>query len=128
MENRFDHLTATLPEPDARTFTAADNQALTSVGLGTLLGGLFRQYWIPALPVSFLEGASGLSRRIRLLGEDLVLFRTTRGEIGTGRSLLFASARAVVFWSNRGGWHSLSLPRLEVCSARGMYRHAQCAS
>ena len=82
MENRFNHETVTLAEQDARTFTAADNQALTSVRPGTLMGDLFRQYWIPALPVSLLEGASGVSRRIRLLDEDLVLFRTTRGEIG----------------------------------------------
>jgi phthalate 4,5-dioxygenase oxygenase subunit len=82
MENKFDHATAKVTEQDARTFTAADNQALTSVGPGTLMGDLFRRYWIPALPASLLAGASGLSRRIRILGEDLVLFRTTRGEIG----------------------------------------------
>jgi phthalate 4,5-dioxygenase len=62
-------------------FSREENEALTSVGSGTLLGGLFRQYWIPALPVALL-GQGAAARRIRLLGEDLVLFRTATGQVG----------------------------------------------
>jgi len=63
-------------------FTEEENRALTSVKPGTLMGELFRQYWIPALPASLLgEGPS--IKRIRLLGEDLVLFCTRRGQIGS---------------------------------------------
>jgi phthalate 4,5-dioxygenase len=62
-------------------FTSEENEDLTSVGSGTLLGGLFRQYWIPVLPVGLL-GQEAAAKRIRLLGEDLVLFRTATGQVG----------------------------------------------
>jgi phenylpropionate dioxygenase-like ring-hydroxylating dioxygenase large terminal subunit len=62
-------------------FSEEENQALTSVGPGTLMGDLFREYWIPTMPVTLLgEGPS--VKRIRLLGEDLILFRTTGGQLG----------------------------------------------
>jgi len=59
-----------------------DNELLTRVGPGTLMGELFRQYWIPVLPVSHLEEPGGRPKRIKLLGEDLVAFRTLGGEVG----------------------------------------------
>jgi phthalate 4,5-dioxygenase oxygenase subunit len=63
-------------------FTKEDNDLLTRVGPGTPMGTLFRQYWIPVLPVSHLEEPGGKPRRIRLLGEDLVAFRTWEGTVG----------------------------------------------
>jgi phthalate 4,5-dioxygenase oxygenase subunit len=63
-------------------FTKEENEWLTRVGPGTLMGDLFRQYWIPVLPVSFLKDPGGKPLRIRLLCEDLVLFRTGEGKIG----------------------------------------------
>ena len=63
-------------------FPIEENEWLTRTGPGTLMGCLFRQYWIPVLPVPFLTEPGGETRRIRLLGEDLVLFRTRKGEIG----------------------------------------------
>jgi phenylpropionate dioxygenase-like ring-hydroxylating dioxygenase large terminal subunit len=63
-------------------FTKEENEWLTRVGPGTLMGELFRQYWIPVLPVSFLKEPGGKPLRIRLLCEDLVLFRTGKGEVG----------------------------------------------
>ena len=66
----------------ASGFTAEDNELLTRVGPGTLMGELFRQYWIPVLPVSHLEEPGGRPLRVKLLGEDLVAFRTVGGEVG----------------------------------------------
>jgi phenylpropionate dioxygenase-like ring-hydroxylating dioxygenase large terminal subunit len=63
-------------------FSREENEALTRVGRGTLMGELFRQYWIPVLATDLLRAAGGPPRRIRLLGEDLVLFRTRGGEPG----------------------------------------------
>jgi phenylpropionate dioxygenase-like ring-hydroxylating dioxygenase large terminal subunit len=63
-------------------FSQEENEWLTRVGPGSLMGELFRQYWIPILPASFLTEPNGVPRRVRLLGEDLVLFRTRRGELG----------------------------------------------
>jgi len=51
-----------------------DNETLTRVGPGTAMGNLMRQYWLPALLSS--ELARDVPLRVRLLGEDLVAFRT----------------------------------------------------
>ena len=60
----------------------ADNQALCSVGPGTLMGDLIRQYWIPALLASELPAPDSAPVRLRLLGENLVAFRDTSGAVG----------------------------------------------
>jgi phthalate 4,5-dioxygenase oxygenase subunit len=64
------------------TFTKEENEQLTRVGPGTLMGDLFRQYWIPVLPVSFVQESGAKPLRVRLLCEDLVLFRTRQGALG----------------------------------------------
>ena len=46
------------------------------------MGALMRQYWIPALPSSEFAEPDGQAKRMRLLGENLVMFRDTRGDIG----------------------------------------------
>jgi nitrite reductase/ring-hydroxylating ferredoxin subunit len=50
---------------------------LTRVGRGTPMGELLRRYWHP---VGLASDASATPRQIRVLGEDLILFRTGRGE------------------------------------------------
>jgi phthalate 4,5-dioxygenase len=59
-----------------------DNEALTRVGPGTLLGDLLRQYWIPALMSSEVPQPDSPPVRLRLLGEDLIGFRATSGAVG----------------------------------------------
>jgi len=59
-----------------------DNEALTRVGPGTLMGDLLRQYWAPALLSSELPTPDCAPVRVRLLGEDLIAFRTTSGKVG----------------------------------------------
>ncbi len=59
-----------------------DNEILCRVGPGTPTGDLFRQYWIPALLSTELPEPDGPPERVRLLGEDLVAFRDTRGHVG----------------------------------------------
>lgn len=61
--------------------TAADNEALTRVGPGTVMGDYIRQFWLPALLASEVEKPDGAPVRIRLLGEDLVAFRATDSRI-----------------------------------------------
>ena len=60
--------------------SAAENEILTRVGPSTPCGELMRRYWHP------ITGSSHLRRKkvvpIRLLGEDLVLYRDLRGQIG----------------------------------------------
>lgn len=61
--------------------TREENELLTRVGVGTPMGDLMRQYWIPVLLSSELQ-AGHRTKRVRLLGEDLVAFRTPGGKVG----------------------------------------------
>ena len=60
----------------------SDNEILTRVGPGTLMGNLLRRYWTPALIAAELPEPDCPPLRVRLLGEDLIAFRTTSGEVG----------------------------------------------
>jgi phenylpropionate dioxygenase-like ring-hydroxylating dioxygenase large terminal subunit len=62
--------------------SAEDNEILTRVGPGTLMGNMLRRYWIPACLTSEVAEPDGLPTRVRLLGEDLVAFRDTDGHVG----------------------------------------------
>ncbi len=62
--------------------TTEENEALTKVGPGTPMGELLRQFWTPFLPSRDLLEKDGLLKRVRLMGEDLVAFRDTNGEVG----------------------------------------------
>jgi hypothetical protein len=65
-----------------------DNELLCRVGRGTPMGELMRQYWIPALPSSEFAEPDGAPKRMRLLGENLVMFRDTKGRMGAMAELL----------------------------------------
>ncbi|MBV8736087.1 MAG: Rieske 2Fe-2S domain-containing protein [Alphaproteobacteria bacterium] len=59
-----------------------ENELLTRVGQNTAMGKTMRLYWIPALLARELQEPDGTPVRVRLLGEDLVAFRDTKGRIG----------------------------------------------
>ena len=61
--------------------SANDNELLTNCAGGTPTGQLLRAYWQPAALAEELEGSRPLVP-VRLLGEDLVLFRDERGRLG----------------------------------------------
>jgi len=65
----------------AYTFTQEENDTLTRVGPGTLMGGLLREYWTPVLRSERLE-PDGAPVRVRLYGKNYVAFRTTDGRVG----------------------------------------------
>ncbi len=56
------------------------NRILTRVGAGTPMGELLRRYWMPIAAVS--ELAAHPVKPVRLMGEDLVLFRDGTGACG----------------------------------------------
>jgi phenylpropionate dioxygenase-like ring-hydroxylating dioxygenase large terminal subunit len=62
--------------------TAEDSEILTHVGPGTLMGNLLRRYWAPALLSTEIPAPDDPPVRVRLLGEDLVAFRDTNGQVG----------------------------------------------
>ncbi len=59
--------------------SAEENRLLTSVGPGTPLGETMRRYWVP---VGLSEDTTDHPQLVRILGEDLVLFRAKNGKTG----------------------------------------------
>jgi phenylpropionate dioxygenase-like ring-hydroxylating dioxygenase large terminal subunit len=59
-----------------------ENELLTRVGPGTPMGNLLRCFWQPFALSTELPHADSDPIRVRLLGEDLVAFRDTRGQVG----------------------------------------------
>lgn len=57
------------------------NDTLTRTGPGTPAGGVLRRYWQPAALSDELAGKRPVVP-VRLLGEDLVLFRDSEGKLG----------------------------------------------
>ena len=60
--------------------TESDNQHLTTVAAGTPSGELLRRYWYPIATTG--EMRDRWTKRVRLLGEDLVLYRDRSGRFG----------------------------------------------
>jgi phthalate 4,5-dioxygenase oxygenase subunit len=60
----------------------AHNELLTRIGRGTPAGELFRRFWWPVITSERLGDADGSPKRMRVLGEDLVVFRDTDGKVG----------------------------------------------
>ena len=56
-----------------------EDTELTHVDRGTPMGELFRRYW---QPVANVRELSDLPLKLKILGEDLVLFKTAKGEFG----------------------------------------------
>jgi 5,5'-dehydrodivanillate O-demethylase len=57
-----------------------DNKRLTQVSAGTPMGELLRRYWMPIAAVD--EFALTTIKKVRLMGEDLVLYRDRSGTFG----------------------------------------------
>jgi 5,5'-dehydrodivanillate O-demethylase oxygenase subunit len=60
--------------------SAEHNKTLTQVGKGTPMGELMRRYWQPMAAADDMKNA--WTKRVRLLGEDLVLFKDRQGRLG----------------------------------------------
>jgi phthalate 4,5-dioxygenase len=89
--------------------TREENELLTRIGPGTAMGTLFRRFWLPVLLAEELPEVDGPPVRLTILGEDLVAFRDSDGQVG----LLDAYCphrRAHLFWG-----------RNEECGLRCVY-------
>ena len=62
--------------------SAADNEMLTRSGPDTPMGQFFRRFWQPVLLSRELPENDGAPKRVTVLGEALVAYRNTRGEVG----------------------------------------------
>lgn len=76
-----------------------DNERITRVGSGTPMGEALRRYWMPALLDWELPEPDCPPVRVRLLGEELVAFRTTDGSVGLMEE--FCPHRRASLWLGR---------------------------
>ena len=60
--------------------SADDNRTISQVGRGTPMGELLRRYWMPIAAVAELDDTP--VKPVRLMGEDLALFKDGRGAYG----------------------------------------------
>jgi nitrite reductase/ring-hydroxylating ferredoxin subunit len=56
-----------------------EDEALTRVGFGTPMGELLRRYW---QPICLSEELKDLPKAVKILGEELVVFRNKKGNVG----------------------------------------------
>jgi len=86
-----------------------DNELMCRVGPETPMGDALRRYWLPALLSSDLPHPDCDPKRVRLVGEDFIAFRDTKGRIG------FLDE----YCRHRSA--SLALGRVEDCGIRCIY-------
>ena len=80
-----------------------ENELLTATNSGTPAGEYFRRFWLPAMLASEVPSPDCPPVRVKLLGEDLVAFRDTRGQIGLVHE--FCPHRgASLFWGRNEKW------------------------
>jgi phthalate 4,5-dioxygenase len=79
--------------------TKEENERLTRVGAGTPMGETMRRYWLPLLLSWELPEPDGPPVRARALGEDLVAFRQTDGQVGLLEE--FCPHRRASLWLGR---------------------------
>ena len=106
--------------------TAEENELFTSVGSGTARGDLLRRYWHPVCTTDEVTSEKP-TRRVTLLGEQLVVYRDRRGVYGLvaercphrGASLYYAyiehkgircAYHGWLFNDRAGAWSSPSNP------------------
>jgi len=63
-------------------FSGEAHELLSRTGRGTLMGSLLRRYWVPALLSEEVPETDGPPVRVRLMGENLIAFRDSAGQVG----------------------------------------------
>src|SRR5487761_2751697 len=62
--------------------TPEEIDLLAQCGPGTPVGNLLRRYWTPALLSAEIPDADSIPVKVKLLHEDLVAFRDSKGKVG----------------------------------------------
>ncbi len=89
--------------------TQDENELLCRVEGQAVMGQLMRRYWTPICLIEEVSEPDGKPVRARVLGEDLVVFRDTKGQVGVMDE----------YCPHRGA--SLALGRNENCGLRCLY-------
>jgi phthalate 4,5-dioxygenase len=95
-------------------------ETLVRTGPGTPMGNLLRRYWVPVLMSQEIAEPDGPQMRVQILGEKLLAFRDTDGEVGLIDE--FCSHRGVSLYFGRNeengircAYHGLKFTRSGEC-------------
>jgi phthalate 4,5-dioxygenase oxygenase subunit len=95
-------------------------ETLVRTGPGTPMGNLLRRYWVPVLMSREIAEPDGPQVRVQILGEKLLAFRDTDGEVGLIGE--FCSHRGVSLYFGRNeengircAYHGLKFSRTGEC-------------
>jgi phthalate 4,5-dioxygenase len=95
-------------------------ETLVRTGRGTRMGNLLRRYWVPVLLSREIAEPDGPQVRVQILGEKLLAFRDTGGEVGLIDE--FCSHRGVSLYFGRNeengircAYHGLKFSRSGEC-------------
>ena len=100
-------------ERGRKMLTAEENEMLTRVGPGTPAGELLRRYWHPVAIAADLTPENP-TKFVRILGEDLVLFVTPKGEPGLLHDRCSHRGVVAVLWPCRRAGPRVRLSRLAL--------------
>lgn len=97
----------------------SDTEPIMHVGPGTVMGSFLRQFWLPFYASRELE-SDGPVARVRLLGEDLVVYRDSEGQVGLlGENCAHRGASLFYGRNEECGlrcvWHGWKYDRSGVC-------------
>src|SRR5258707_5507975 len=104
-----------------------NNEGVPGVGPGPPMAVTRGGYWLPALLGWELPEPDCPPVRVKLLGEELVTFRDSRGRIGLPRRALPAPPGLALPRAQRGVRAALRVPRLEVRRRRQVRGHDERA-
>ena len=79
-----------------------ESEELTRIGPDTVMGGLMREYWLPAAQSSEVV-ADGDPLRLMLLGEKLIAFRDSAGRVGVMDHRCPHRCASLFYGRNEGG-------------------------
>jgi phthalate 4,5-dioxygenase oxygenase subunit len=88
--------------------TQEQNDYLCQTDAGTPMGEMMRRFWLPFLLSSEIERPDSDPVRVKLLGEELVVFRDTEGRVGLIDE--YCAHRGVSLWFGRNEECGLRCP------------------
>ena len=94
--------------------TPEENDLLCRVEGDAPMGAIMRRHWIAACLSEEVAEPDGAPLRVKLLGENLVVFRDSKGRLGVLDEYLRAPPRLARLRAQRGMRAALPLSRLEV--------------
>ena len=83
--------------------THEENDLLCRVENGAPMGQLMRRHWVPICLIEEVSEPDGTPVKARILGEDLVVFRNTDGEVGVMDEYCPHRRASLVFGRNEEG-------------------------